>query len=143
MADDHRLQDFKAQARELVLIRIIRRLEAATSRLEDIASAAQPHGGPHPPVAAISEGPSTNGTAAETTPLSPSAVTQPAAVLAFDSLIEDDLKSFAKLSEQLGGLVAEQVSVECRRWPGLEDISNRTHRVLRSTSHSRLSVKFS
>ena len=95
------------------LIRIMRRLEAATSRLEDMAQAT------------IDPGASTNGipshsaTAGETIggaagSLAPPAVVRqaeplPASIEAFDELILSDVTKFVNISDELGGVVAEQV----------------------------------
>ena len=84
------------------------RLEAATSRLEDIAAAAQPQEG------SISNGllTSTGGSIVpELSELPPRKIPDPLppAIDNFDSLINGDVKKFILLSEELGGLVAEQV----------------------------------
>jgi adenylyl cyclase-associated protein len=96
------------------LTSIIYRLEAATSRLEDIASATV-------------EAPKTNGqapTPAPTDPLPPAPsetpvpAPEPARALApllpqsveeFDSFITGTLKKFVNLSDEVGGPVAAQV----------------------------------
>jgi adenylyl cyclase-associated protein len=88
---------------------IIRRLEAATSRLEDMASA-------------ITEAPKTNGTLPPaTSPAGVAAVaSQPAALKTvaeplpqmiedFDVFIETAVKKYLSLSNEIGGPVAEQV----------------------------------
>jgi hypothetical protein len=92
------------------LTAIISRLEAATSRLEDMASTAV-------------ESPKTNGAAPPpTAPLPPAPVPAAAAappksvpdplpesVEEFDDFINSSLKKFVNLSDELGGPVAEQV----------------------------------
>ena len=89
------------------------RLEAATSRLEDIATAT------------IDPSASTNGvstsagmvgapalpgqTSSKAVTLAPIAESLPDSIVDFDSLISGDVQSFVKLSEKIGGQVAEQV----------------------------------
>lgn len=98
----------------IVLTSILRRLEAATSRLEDMASA-------------IAEPPKTNGTLpAETSnaapvvaaatskspsPLTPKPIAEPLPQIIedFDSFIADSVQKYVKLSDGIGGVVAEQV----------------------------------
>ncbi|MCJ1245785.1 hypothetical protein MMC30_002989 [Trapelia coarctata] len=94
------------------LTTLIKRLEAATSRLEDIASSAV---GPNattngvPSVAAV---PTSSGTA---DPSASRAVTPkqlpealPPAIEGFDALINGEVAAFVNMSEGLGGLIAEQ-----------------------------------
>ena len=102
---------FLTKGHETFLAKLIHRLEVATSRIEDIASAAQssqPFDQAKDALQSPNERPTSNG---ESKPLHPpvDSVVLPAAVLAFDTMLQDDLKPFADLSEQLGGLVAEQV----------------------------------
>lgn len=115
--------------RRLELTAIIRRLEAATSRLEDIASATvelpqadrgaaattskQPPTsaptGPLPPAPGTAVGPDvvrTQGPALA--PLLPQAVEE------FDLFITGPLKKFVNLSDEVGGPVAEQVGYDGR-----------------------------
>lgn len=94
------------------LTRIIRRLEAATSRLEDIASStleptkvngAPPTSaptGPLPPLPVVNEVPPT-----------PKAVLEslPESVEDFDSFLNGAVKNYVSLSNELGGPVAKQV----------------------------------
>lgn len=99
----------------LALTFILHRLEAATSRLEDMASA-------------IAEPPKTNGTSpaeasnaapvvvAAATSKSPSppapkpiAEPLPQIIEDFDSFIADSVQKYVKLSDEIGGVVAEQV----------------------------------
>ena len=88
---------------------IIRRLEAATSRLEDMASA-------------VVEAPKTNGAspAVTATPPAAAAASQPAApkkvleplppmIEDFDTFIDTAVKKYVDLSNEIGGPVAEQV----------------------------------
>jgi adenylyl cyclase-associated protein len=96
---------------ETPLIRLIHRLEAATSRLEDIASSAQPF----EPSATGHDGsslavPSQNQRAS--TPGASSIQSQeplPESIEDFDTLINGDLKAYNDLSQALGGVIAEQV----------------------------------
>jgi adenylyl cyclase-associated protein len=89
---------------------IIRRLEAATSRLEDMASA-------------VIEAPKTNGASSAVTAAAPAAAaaSQPTApkmvveplppmIEDFDSFIETAVKKYVDLSNEIGGPVAEQVN---------------------------------
>jgi adenylyl cyclase-associated protein len=96
------------------LTAIVRRLEAATSRLEDIASATLES----PPATAQSNA---NGppTTAPTGPLpppppppAPKEVVEPipATVEEFDNFLSGALKKYVVLSDGLGGAIAEQVS---------------------------------
>jgi len=88
---------------------IIRRLEAATSRLEDMASA-------------VVEAPKTNGASPAVTAAAPAAAvaSQPAApkkaaeplpqmIEDFDTFIDTAVKKYVNLSNEIGGPVAEQV----------------------------------
>ncbi|KAF1992369.1 hypothetical protein K402DRAFT_388025 [Aulographum hederae CBS 113979] len=89
------------------LTTLIKRLEAATSRLEDIASSA----------ASLEQKdaagtPTTNGAVAGT----PQSTSQPAeelpqSILDYDTLINGDLKAYMAVAEQLGGSIAEQSAV--------------------------------
>jgi hypothetical protein len=96
---------------------LIRRLEAATSRLEDIATSVD---STHPEtVAAISTAQATiaenaAAAAAAAAMSAPAAATPseplPRSIEDFDKLINDDVKSFVTASEGIGGLVEQQVS---------------------------------
>lgn len=94
---------------------LIRRLEAATSRLEDIATSVD---STHPEtVAAISTAQATiaeNAAAAAAAMSAPAAAAPseplPRSIEDFDKLINDDVKSFVTASEGIGGLVEQQVS---------------------------------
>lgn len=108
------------------LTTLIKRLEAATSRLEDIAHSvdkldgvtAQPHDA-QTTVAAVTPAlvphtpSSTSGSSTSRAPPTPSIPEEedlPTSILDFDSLVHEDLKPFSDLSNQLGGLVQKQVS---------------------------------
>lgn len=101
------------------LTTLVYRLEAATSRLEDIASAtieppksngaspsasAAPAAAPlPPPIPAMAE------------PVKPKAEPLPESVEDFDSFINGSVKKFVTLSDELGGSLAQQVGYGWRR----------------------------
>lgn len=91
----------------------IARLEAATSRLEDIAQTTtqDPQDAHHGvPAVAASAAAALPPSAAKSSPTPvnvPAAL--PPAIEAFDALINNEVKRFANLSDSIGGLVAEQV----------------------------------
>ena len=95
------------------LTAIINRLEAATSRLEDMASAtveppktngaAPPPATPLPPVPVAA--------AAPPEPPKPLPEDLPESVEEFDGFLTGPLKKFVNLSDELGGPVAEQVGI--------------------------------
>lgn len=93
----------------LDLTAIINRLEAATSRLEDMAaSAIDISGAPAPaPTGPLPLPP----TAARAAPEPPKPVQEPLpeSVEDFDAFITGPVKKYVNLSDELGGLVAEQV----------------------------------
>lgn len=109
------------------LTRLIHRLEAATSRLEDIASSTQPFDGPsNGHHAGPSDGssltvPSHNQRALQTPGGSSTGGSQtqeqepmPEFIDDFDTLIHGDLKAYNDLSQTMGGVIEEQVSsVRC------------------------------
>lgn len=114
-----------AQASPTLLTSLIHRLEAATSRLEDIASSAQTLGEEQgaapqangasttaasttnaPPAAAVTGAAGTPKAASSAAPAEPEI---PQSIQDFDALIKGELKQFTDLSEQIGGIVAEQV----------------------------------
>ncbi|KAK3045441.1 hypothetical protein LTS18_013813, partial [Coniosporium uncinatum] len=106
------------------LTTLIKRLEAATSRLEDIASSAQTlgeqqgaapqaNGASTTDVASTTSAPAAAAVGAASTPKAVSSATPdepelPQSIVDFDALINGDLKQFTNLSEQIGGIVAEQ-----------------------------------
>lgn len=98
----------------LDLTAIIRRLEAATSRLEDMAStpveAPNTNGAPTPaPTGPLPAPPVAMNVAAQ----APKAVLEdlPESVEEFDSFIAGPVRKFVNLSDELGGPVAEQVGL--------------------------------
>jgi adenylyl cyclase-associated protein len=102
-----------------VLTRLVRRLEAATSRLEDIASSAL-EGQPPPTTNGVLGVPSTSSGAAAgvstsqtgTPPPAPTVKEElPQSIEDFDVLIDGDLKTYHELSKAatIGGLLGDQV----------------------------------
>ena len=95
------------------LTRLVYRLEAATSRLEDIASVAGDSNVSTNGVPAIT-GPAAIPNASDL-PNGKGAVPKhvpdplPPAIDNFDALLNGDVNTFVNMSEQLGGLIAEQV----------------------------------
>jgi adenylyl cyclase-associated protein len=90
------------------LILIYRRLEAATSRLEDMATSVDSS---HPStVAAISSSvgapPDSSSTAAPIP--APSVDPLPPAIEDFDKIMDKEIKAFVTASEKIGGLVEQQ-----------------------------------
>ncbi|EAW22591.1 adenylate cyclase-binding protein [Aspergillus fischeri NRRL 181] len=92
------------------LTTLIKRLEAATSRLEDMAmSLDDPHSPKHVGSAAATPEPAAPvpvNTVAPPAP--PAAPSLPPQIEDFDALINGDVRSFVDLGEKIGGLVAEQ-----------------------------------
>jgi adenylyl cyclase-associated protein len=92
---------------------LLKRLEAATSRLEDIALAQAPtaselnlvNGAPSASTAAVR-----NSTAIAPPATLHSSPAMNEAVKGFEEIIEVGLTKYVNLSKQIGGLVAEQVS---------------------------------
>lgn len=98
----------------LASLTILRRLEAATSRLEDLVptmsdASASTNGIPALPEAGLSTGRGIDQQVGSFA--SPQAVLEPLppAIDDFDGLINGDVKTFVNMSEEIGGLVAEQV----------------------------------
>ena len=98
------------------LTKLVCRLEAATSRLEDMAQAtidpSVPTGGiPNTSGTAVAaaRGADSDGDDANVQNQAPEPL--PPALDDFDSLINGDVVKFVNMSEELGGLVAEQVRV--------------------------------
>lgn len=101
----------------LSLTFLYRRLEAATSRLEDMATAVDPSNPLNAQTIAASEAEhsgmkATDGQIARSSSAPPAAAQPlPRVVQEFDKIILEDVKAFVEASEKLGGLVAEQVSL--------------------------------
>jgi len=94
------------------LTTLIKRLEAATSRLEDIAGSAQEsttRGITPSTTATSSNGDVTPSASQSRAPIPEPAEDEPETVQAFDTMTNDDLKNFSDLSNKVGGLVAQQV----------------------------------
>ncbi|KAI9695941.1 MAG: hypothetical protein M1820_008353 [Bogoriella megaspora] len=97
------------------LTTLIKRLEAATSRLEDIASSsleqapssASTNGSISAPTTAI---PPRTSSTQTVTPLPPKNTSLPQSVQDFDALINGDVNAFVTMSQKLGGPIAEQAS---------------------------------
>ncbi|KAJ5852495.1 uncharacterized protein N7529_011880 [Penicillium soppii] len=89
---------------------LIKRLEAATSRLEDMAmsldgpSSPKSVGGPSSALPATPEPPKS----LPPPPAVPAAAPVPPQIQDFDALIKGDVQNFVTLGEKIGGLVAEQ-----------------------------------
>ena len=100
------------------LTMVTRRLEAATSRLEDMATSVD---ATHPDtVAAINSASITQGIAAAATAIAAPATTEPTppptepiprSVEEFDKIVKEDVQAFVTASEQIGGLVEQQVHI--------------------------------
>lgn len=94
------------------LTNLLGRLEAATSRLEDIASSAVeiPQAVPNiqetlaSPIADTSQGASDAAAAAAAEPI-------PESIEEFDAFLKASVDKYVKLSEALGGLIAEQAAI--------------------------------
>ncbi|KAH6953259.1 hypothetical protein HG530_000066 [Fusarium avenaceum] len=107
------------------LTTLIKRLEAATSRLEDIASSTtEPTADtavlnqaisspPNPTLGAPAPPPASTSKAATPTPASPEPATEPLpeSIEEFDAFLNTSVDKYVKLSQQLGGLVAQQASL--------------------------------
>ena len=100
------------------LIGLLSRLEAATSRLEDIASSSSSFEGSQPShahgssAAAVNRAASTASTSKQTAAL-PSSASEPEdlpeSVVEFDNVVQNHLKPFLNQGSKLGGVVAEGV----------------------------------
>lgn len=98
-------------ATDNVLTGMVRRLEAATSRLEDIASSSLSNGD-SPSGAPASAGPalvSREATPSPNTTPKPPAESTPPAIEAFDELVNTELKDWLELSGMLGDVIGGQV----------------------------------
>ncbi|KAL3467588.1 adenylate cyclase associated N terminal-domain-containing protein [Aspergillus heterothallicus] len=90
------------------LTTLIKRLEAATSRLEDMAMGLDDHNAQKAPdsTAALQQEPSKQPTPAA--PAAPAPDPLPSQIQDFDTLISKDVGSFVDLGRKIGGLVEEQ-----------------------------------
>ena len=98
-----------------ILTLMVRRLEAATSRLEDIASSSLNANG-ESPSGAPSSAPSTL-VAGEVAPTpaaapKPPAESVPPAIEAFDELVDTELNKWLELSGMLGDVIGGQVCLD-------------------------------
>ncbi|KAJ6091338.1 hypothetical protein N7467_003307 [Penicillium canescens] len=89
---------------------LIKRLEAATSRLEDMAMSLDDPSSPKSMGGASSSVPATPEPPKPTPPppAAPVAAPVPPQIEDFDALIKGDVQNFVNLGEKIGGLVAEQ-----------------------------------
>lgn len=111
------------QGRRYKLTGLISRLEAATSRLEDIASSSQSLDADKPAhgtsAAAVSRAASTNGETHSSTPTPkpapiptptpPAAPELPKSIEDFDHMVKEDVTPFQNSSARMGGPVADAV----------------------------------
>ena len=89
---------------------ILGRLEAATSRLEDLVpSIADPSLAADGAPSLSGQGPSTDRALDQARPPSRHLEALPPVIEDFDAIINGQVKSFVNMSEEIGGLVAEQV----------------------------------
>lgn len=99
---------------EQALTRLVRRLEAATSRLEDMAQTAPDQSSQINSIqspdhsAPAADGEDRTGA---TTSMTKQVAFEPLpqAIEDFDTIINGDVKKYVSMSEELGGLVSEQV----------------------------------
>jgi adenylyl cyclase-associated protein len=96
-----------------VLTTMVRRLEAATSRLEDIASSTYPNG--EPGASNASNGAQSPGPAAKLASATPPAPAPqpptpslPPAIEAYDEIVNGELKAWLELSGMLGEVIEDQ-----------------------------------
>ncbi|KAH0562976.1 hypothetical protein GP486_002454 [Trichoglossum hirsutum] len=101
-----------------VLISLVSRLEAATSRLEDIAQATiDPSAATNGSLAAPAAGAPPIGQRAQSAPIPsiqapPPPEPLPQAIKSFDRVIDGEVQKYVSLSEGLGGLLAEQAHLQ-------------------------------
>lgn len=96
-----------------VSLTLLRRLEAATSRLEDMVPTISDPSAATNGVASLPESgltaPGGDIRGGSGTPQQQPMAPLPPAIDDFDALINGDVKTFVNMSEEIGGLVAEQV----------------------------------
>ncbi|EXJ81707.1 hypothetical protein A1O1_07772 [Capronia coronata CBS 617.96] len=90
------------------LTTLIKRLEAATSRLEDIATSIDGPGATTTNGLAGAAVATPSASAATPEPPAPAPEPLPKSVEAFDKIVEEDVDGFVKAANNIGGLVAEQ-----------------------------------
>jgi adenylyl cyclase-associated protein len=91
-----------------VLTSMVRRLEAATSRLEDIASSTLPNTGDASNGASTEATPGVTATNTSTSTPKLVAESAPPAIEAFDELVNSELKNWLELSGKLGSVIEGQ-----------------------------------
>jgi hypothetical protein len=119
---------------ELQLTMFLNRLEAATSRLEDIASSVDgPQTGPN----GLAVAAATSSSASPSTPEQPPPPPEPLprSIEAFDNIIEEDVGAFVTSSQKIGGLVEEQVCQDREGGPPGGALTLRRQKL--SKKHSR------
>jgi len=121
----HLLFTTKSARKDEVLMNVRNRLEAATSRLEDIASSVVDESGAKitptsitPPSAVAASAPSS--TSAPEPQAAPEPL--PRSVEDFDKLLEEDIATFVTASGKIGGLVEQQVRSPPSSLPPLHEI---------------------
>lgn len=93
------------------------RLEAATSRLEDMAMAVEDPSSPKSMGVSTPPAPAPPAPAkAAPSPTAPAADPIPPQIQDFDALIKNDVQNFVNMGEKIGGLVAEQVCLIDIKW---------------------------
>ncbi|EAA33442.3 hypothetical protein GE21DRAFT_6234 [Neurospora crassa] len=92
------------------LVTLIKRLEAATLRLEDMASSTIPPIGSQAVIEPASSAPSAPASTAVSTPAPAAAVPIPESVEKFDDFLNQTVQKYVKTSNLIGGLVAEQAA---------------------------------
>merc|ERR1712000_743923 len=103
---DYKFFTMAAQSSMHNLTTLIKRLEAATSRLEDIATSVDGSLGPTNGVPAAAGAASTEVAATPEAAAPPEPL--PKFVEAFDQIIEEDIVAFVQAAEKIGGLVEQQ-----------------------------------
>lgn len=93
-----------------ILTSMVRRLEAATSRLEDIASSSFPNGEAGVNGSSPSTAPAAGAAAAAGGSAAPTVVVEsaPPAIEAFDEVVNNELKTWLELSVKLGNVIEGQ-----------------------------------
>lgn len=110
----HRITIYSSQGNELTAL--LRRLEAATSRLEDIASTAEQGPAnlatPQPVTAGTKSSIASDSTARDVSVAqSRPKIDLPPAITAMDELIDTDVKAFEDQAKDLDPLVIDQVGI--------------------------------
>ncbi|KAL4738067.1 adenylate cyclase associated N terminal-domain-containing protein [Aspergillus similis] len=90
------------------LTTLIKRLEAATSRLEDMAMSLDEHDAQKAADNSAALEPQASERPTPTAPAAPAAAPLPSQIEDFDTLISKDVGNFVQLGKKIGGLVAEQ-----------------------------------